>query len=303
MKFAALCAVPDAVAASRPGSELACLARLEAAEAQGYESVWLCDPASARLGHAPALHLIASALAARTTRIRIGTATALAPTLHPLRLAEEVALLDVMTGGRLDWAIGPASLSDESEEVFREQLDVLLFALAGERFAYDGRFFRIPELQCFPTPLQTPHPPLWLRAESIAVQQWAADAGHPLMTDAFATTESLTGGAGTARLVVRPVHVARTDAIARAEAGPALVALHRARGEASGEASAGEAGPLLEHCAIVGDAARCRDKLAELAEGIGLAALVAWHGFGTLPDEAALDSQRRLIDDVAPAFA
>ncbi|HZZ88547.1 MAG TPA: LLM class flavin-dependent oxidoreductase, partial [Caulobacteraceae bacterium] len=80
--------------------------RFEIMDRTGYDAVWLAEHHFSSFSVCPSVHMMATMAAARTTRLRIGTAVSLAPFYHPLRLAEEVALLDVISGGRLNWGAG-----------------------------------------------------------------------------------------------------------------------------------------------------------------------------------------------------
>ncbi len=82
------------------------LEQLTVAETQGYHAAWLAEHHFSRYGIGPSIHLTAANLAARTERIRIGTAVTILPFFHPLRVAEEIAMLDIMSNGRFDWGVG-----------------------------------------------------------------------------------------------------------------------------------------------------------------------------------------------------
>jgi alkanesulfonate monooxygenase SsuD/methylene tetrahydromethanopterin reductase-like flavin-dependent oxidoreductase (luciferase family) len=171
------------------------LEQLVEAEQQGYDSVWLAEHHFSRYGIGPAIHLTAAHLAARTSRVRIGTAVTILPFMHPIRVAEEIAVLDILSQGRIDWGVGRGYQRHEFEGygidieqshlIFREQLEIIRRAWTGERFAWDGEFFRFPELQVLPTPVQRPHPPIWIAALSPSTLEWAADRGYPILTDQF----------------------------------------------------------------------------------------------------------------------
>jgi alkanesulfonate monooxygenase SsuD/methylene tetrahydromethanopterin reductase-like flavin-dependent oxidoreductase (luciferase family) len=147
------------------------------AETLGFDTVWLAErhfsaPGGAALvssvGSAPLL--MATAIATRTSQIRIGTAVLLLPLGHPVRLAEEVATLDHLSQGRLDLGIGRSSFPraytgynipyEESRERFREYLEVMRLAWTQPRFSYAGRFYSCRDLEVIPKPYQQPHPPL-----------------------------------------------------------------------------------------------------------------------------------------------
>ena len=142
----------DAGPARGPGDRLRRLAR---AEEQGYRAAWIRAAGdSTRASDAGRSLFAASWLAARTESISVGLWAPLPPDLHPLRLAEDLAVLDLLSGGRLEWAPGG--------EAFSESLEIVLRAWSGEAFSHAGERFEFPELQCTPRPAQRPHPRLWL---------------------------------------------------------------------------------------------------------------------------------------------
>jgi alkanesulfonate monooxygenase SsuD/methylene tetrahydromethanopterin reductase-like flavin-dependent oxidoreductase (luciferase family) len=147
------------------------------AEAWGFDGVWLAErhfssPGGGALissiGSAPLL--LATAIATRTTRLRIGTAVLLLPLGHPVRLAEEVATLDQLSHGRLDLGIGRSSFPrayegynvpyEESRQRFQEYLEVMRLAWTQPRVSYTGKFYTCQDLEVVPKPAQHPHPPL-----------------------------------------------------------------------------------------------------------------------------------------------
>ena len=125
------------------------------------------------LDHAPSIGLFLAAVAQRTARIRIGSLVHLLPFYHPIRLIEEVCMLDHLSGGRLELGFGkgisaPEHLlwgldPDEAEARTDETLELLLAALAwdGGDFSFDGRFHRLADVPLEVRPQQRPHPPLW----------------------------------------------------------------------------------------------------------------------------------------------
>jgi alkanesulfonate monooxygenase SsuD/methylene tetrahydromethanopterin reductase-like flavin-dependent oxidoreductase (luciferase family) len=147
-----------------------------AAEQLGFDHVWIAEHHFSSYGYSPQPLLLAVAIAQQTARIRIGTAVLVLPLHHPVRLAEEIAMADVLSGGRLDVGIGRGyqpyeferfGLSlDESRARYEESLDIILKALSQQTFSHDGRFFTIPPTSVLPRPVQTPHPPVWTVAQS-----------------------------------------------------------------------------------------------------------------------------------------
>jgi len=155
----------------------AVLTTADLAETLGFDRIWLAErhfspPGGTALissiGSAPLL--LATAVAMRTSQLRIGTAVLLLPLGHPVRLAEEVATLDHLSQGRLDLGIGRSSLPraydgynipyEESRARFREYLDVMRLAWTQPRFSYTGAFYTCQDLEVLPKPYQQPHPPL-----------------------------------------------------------------------------------------------------------------------------------------------
>jgi alkanesulfonate monooxygenase SsuD/methylene tetrahydromethanopterin reductase-like flavin-dependent oxidoreductase (luciferase family) len=134
--------------------------------------------------------------AARTERLRIGTGVSLAPFYHPLRLAEEVALLDVVSGGRVNWGAGRGFARvefenfgvppEESASRFRETVEIVLRAWTEERLSFEGTHFHFDGVEVLPKPLQQPHPPVWMAATSESAIDWAAGRGFSILMDPHA---------------------------------------------------------------------------------------------------------------------
>jgi alkanesulfonate monooxygenase SsuD/methylene tetrahydromethanopterin reductase-like flavin-dependent oxidoreductase (luciferase family) len=147
------------------------------AESLGFESVWPVEQhfiSDLSIFSAPLLFL--AAVAERTKTLRLGIAIILLPLSHPIRIAEEVATLDVLSNGRVEFGIGrgaiPAHFSGfgipqgESRDRFLEGLEIVLAAWKNERLSYHGRFFQIDDLTVVPKPVQQPHPPLRVACNS-----------------------------------------------------------------------------------------------------------------------------------------
>jgi alkanesulfonate monooxygenase SsuD/methylene tetrahydromethanopterin reductase-like flavin-dependent oxidoreductase (luciferase family) len=143
----------------------------EAYDAAGFYSYHVAEHHSTPLGMAPSPGIFLSSLAQRTRRLRFGPLVYLLPLYHPLRLAEEIAMLDQISGGRLDVGIGRGISSLEatlygadpklSLELFEECLTVLRSAFASDRVAHSGKHYTYNDVPMTVTPLQRPHPPLW----------------------------------------------------------------------------------------------------------------------------------------------
>jgi alkanesulfonate monooxygenase SsuD/methylene tetrahydromethanopterin reductase-like flavin-dependent oxidoreductase (luciferase family) len=155
------------------------------AEQLGFESIWLSEHHFVDDGYCPSLLTLAAHVAARTTRARIGTSVLLLPFHDPLRVAEDAATVDILSGGRLDLGIGLGYRAEEFEVFgfprrqrpsrFEENLAILRKAWGNEPFTHAGRYRRIETpIRVTPQPLQQPHPPIWCAASSIPAAERAA---------------------------------------------------------------------------------------------------------------------------------
>ncbi|HWB48186.1 MAG TPA: LLM class flavin-dependent oxidoreductase [Stellaceae bacterium] len=172
------------------------LQRIEIMDKSGYDAVWLAEHHFSDFSICPSVHMVGTLAAARTKRLRIGTAVSLAPFYHPLRLAEEVALLDVLSGGRVNWGAGRGFARveftafgvppEESTSRFHEAVEIVLRAWRDEKVGFAGRHFTIEPVEVLPKPLQQPHPPVWMAATSDAALEWAASRGFSILMDPHA---------------------------------------------------------------------------------------------------------------------
>ena len=143
------------------------------AESWGFDSVWFSEHHLVDDGYLPALFPVIAAVGARTRRVRLGTAMLLAPLYHPLRLAEDAAVTDLLTGGRLDLGLAPGYRHAEFANlgVPREQrgarteetVEVLRRAWTGEPFSFHGKHLTFDdEITVAPVPQQAGGVPLWI---------------------------------------------------------------------------------------------------------------------------------------------
>jgi alkanesulfonate monooxygenase SsuD/methylene tetrahydromethanopterin reductase-like flavin-dependent oxidoreductase (luciferase family) len=148
------------------------LKRAKLAEELGFDSVWIAEHAFSEHGIISSPHSLLAAIAAQTTRVKVGVACSIVPWYHPLRLAQDLATLDVISAGRLIVGVGRGYQKREfdaygldiaeSRERFVEGMDIALQAWSQERMAYEGKFYTIPEVMVVPRPVQQPHPPIWM---------------------------------------------------------------------------------------------------------------------------------------------
>jgi alkanesulfonate monooxygenase SsuD/methylene tetrahydromethanopterin reductase-like flavin-dependent oxidoreductase (luciferase family) len=225
------------------------LEQMEWTEELGFDQIWLTEHHFIDYGLAVDPASLAAAAASRTRRVRIGLAAAILPFHHPLRLAEQIGLIDIISRGRLDVGVGrgnrPAEFAGynipqpENRERFEEAVEIMRRAWTEERFSYQGRFFSIKDARVIPKPWQRPHPPLYQVCASLDGIEGCAAHGWPMLNsmlfgsvDQLATNRNAYVAALrkngrdddeiTALLklwgVSRQIYVAPTDAQALAEA-------------------------------------------------------------------------------------
>jgi alkanesulfonate monooxygenase SsuD/methylene tetrahydromethanopterin reductase-like flavin-dependent oxidoreductase (luciferase family) len=167
----------------------------QAAETLGFRNVWLGEHHFSTYGYLSRPVQLASYIAAKTTRLRVGTAVIVVPLHHPLLIAEEIAMLDLLSGGRCDIGLGRGYQRYEFERFglqldtdgtrWNDSIDILLKSFEGKPFSYEGKLFKIPESVVFPRTVQKPHPPIWITAQSPYSLEAAVRRGFNVLTGGF----------------------------------------------------------------------------------------------------------------------
>jgi luciferase family oxidoreductase group 1 len=149
---------------------------MRSAEDLGFDSVWASEHHFSEYGFCASPALTLAAVAPQTRNIRLGTGVTVLPFNHPVRIAEEIALLDLISDGRVDFGVGrgfqPIEYrgfhvdQSQSHEIFDEALDIVLQAWTQQKLDYPGKHFRFEVEHVMPKPLQRPHPPVWVAAVS-----------------------------------------------------------------------------------------------------------------------------------------
>lgn len=164
------------------------------AELLGFFGVYLVEHHFTGRGQLSASLMLLAHLAARTSTIRLGTAVVVVPWHNPLMLAEQAAMVDVLSNGRLDLGLGRGYRDyefsgfgidiDTGQARFEETVAVLRRAWRDtERFSHDGAYWHFNDVEVDPRPVQQPHPPLWMGAGSPESIKRAADEGFKLYLD------------------------------------------------------------------------------------------------------------------------
>jgi alkanesulfonate monooxygenase SsuD/methylene tetrahydromethanopterin reductase-like flavin-dependent oxidoreductase (luciferase family) len=164
------------------------------AEKLGFSSVFLVEHHFTGFGQVSASMSLLAYLAARTERIRLGTAVVVLPWHNPILVAEQAATLDLLSNGRLDFGVGKGYRTyefsgfciapEEATERFDEAIDVIRTAWTSQgRFSHHGKRWHFDNVVVEPYPIQQPHPPFWLGAGSAESIRRAARDGYNLLLD------------------------------------------------------------------------------------------------------------------------
>jgi alkanesulfonate monooxygenase SsuD/methylene tetrahydromethanopterin reductase-like flavin-dependent oxidoreductase (luciferase family) len=317
------------------------LAEMTAAEDLGFDAVWLAEIHFQKGRSLLASPLVvASAIAARTKRVKIGIAVQVLPLSHPLRLAEDVATVDHLSKGRLDFGVGRSGLPghyqgfnipySESRDRFQETLEILIRAWTQDQFTFEGKYFQFRDVCVMPKPYQKPHPPLRVAATTEETYPMVGRMGRPIFI-AVRTTfisdlkryiggyhqgwrEAGHPGRGEVALIV-PVYVADTARRAREEPEASTMHFFRtiaealAKGGTNREDRGGRLGKMtydeiLDELVVYGTPEAVTERLLELREALGYSTLSVWMNVGGhIPHERVLASMRLFADRVAPRLS
>ncbi|MCB1739521.1 MAG: LLM class flavin-dependent oxidoreductase [Gammaproteobacteria bacterium] len=219
------------------------------AESVGFEACLIAEHHQSPNGHYPAPLMLAAAIAARTQRIRVGSSVLLAPLYHPVHLAEESAMLDVISSGRAILGLGigysprdfdPFGVSlGERASRMEDHLRFLKQAWTRDHVSFDGKHYSFEDVSIHPKPVQQPHPPIWVggavpRAIDRAARYGDAWIGFPFYdVDGVAERAKLyreraaVHGRGATVALRRDVWVAQDRDTAFAEYRPAIESFQR----------------------------------------------------------------------------
>ncbi len=313
----------------------------QAAETLGFRNVWLAEHHFSTYGYLSRPAQLATYIAAKTTRLRVGTAVIVVPLHHPLVIAEEIATLDLLAGGRVDIGLGRGYQHYEFERLgleldtarsrWEESVDILLKAFRGEPFTYDGKLFKIPETSVFPQPLQQPHPPIWVTAQSPESIEATVRRGFNVLTGGFGVPiermaefrrlfDRLVAEAKPARTlevgVQRAVYVTHSEADARAAAEEArwnmrvtlslrnhYERVERGRAIAVPAPKEPDLDDLLERYLVIGTPDTCIRQIKRIQELVGISHFNCSFWFGDLEHPRILKSMELFAREVMPAFA
>ena len=303
----------------------------ELADAGGFRSYHVAEHHATPLGMAPSPSVYLAAVAQRTRRLRFGPLVYLLPLYTPLRLIEEICMLDQLSGGRFELGVGrgisPYELAYSgvdflaAQEIYEESLEIILAGLRGGRLTHHGRHYTYRGVPMELEPVQKPHPPLW---QGVVRPDGAADAARrgvnivstlpgaalkPLV-DAYFEAHKPVPGVEPLVGMQRSMFVADTDAEALKVARPAyerwyasLTQLWRQFNTVPIRFADTLDRAIQQDTAIVGSPATVRAEVERHLAATGCNYFVGRFLYGNPPFEAALHSVELFAREVIPHFA
>ncbi len=325
------------------------LEQVDAAERWGLDVMWLAElHFEPRRSLLSAPLSVASAIAGRTRRIKIGIAVQVLPLCHPLRLAEEAATVDQLSHGRLIFGVGRSGVAQtyeaygvsyaESQDRFREILDIVRQAWTEPSFSYEGRYHRFKNVSVVPKPYQTPTPPIRIAASTPDTFPAIGRRGAPVFASVRHTTWAelakqiqsyheaweAAGHPGRGQVYVSaPTYIAETDERARAEPRDSIMHFYHEQADLL-EGAAKLVDPVtaerrmqrvrqlrrrtyedaLDANVLIGAPDTIAAKLRALQAEIGLSGILAELNCGGLiPHPQVLRALQLLCEAVKPGFA
>lgn len=315
--------------------------QVDSAERMGVDSIWLAEHhfSPDRSVLASPL-IIASALAARTSRIRIGLAVQVLPLTNPLRVAEEAATVDHISKGRFNFGIGRSGLTKyyhgynvpytESRSRFLEALDIIMKGWKQDKFSHQGEFHSFEDVTVVPKPYQKPHPPIRVAVAGADTFSLMGNLGYPIFISANTQMPVLQerlelyrqglkegGHSGPEDVVLRiPAYVAETAEKARSEPEASTFhAIDYGARELLRVAASDEVAERMKRIAntpydeilsrrvMYGTSEAVVERLQDYKEKLGISGVVLEMNYGgQIPSELVLNSIRLLMEKVAPKF-
>ena len=277
----------------------------------GFHSFWLPENHFGDHRAIPSPLTLLAAVAARTSRIRLGSTSYLLPIRHPVQAAEEVAVLDQLSNGRVILGVGRGLQAEmfevfsvaasDKRKLFQAKLEIMLSAWRGEALLHTEEGDAV---LLAPLPVQRPHPPVWVAAFGPLALKQVASLGLPYLASPIESLAALEGNYTTYHAALKSagqppvstVPVMRTVYVARSAQQAADV---RAQLQQSVPKKMRKPGVGVDDWAIVGDRAYCRDKLGEYIERLSISHLIVRGGIRTVEEAEQLCSHEALLDIVS----
>lgn len=308
------------------------LDQIRLADELGFDAVWLTEHHFSSVPYVPDVlgeygmsaspFALACAVSQITRRVRIGTAVKVIALEHPLRTAEDAALADLLSLGRLEFGVGLGYRKyefeglgiplEEKNERFKEALEIIIGAWTNEEFSYAGRFHQVPRLSLVPKPYQKPHPPVWI-ASRLGTKEiidftvknryqllsaWAPPAELRVTRDLFAAAMAEQGKPDQPFDLpcIRHVFVGETDAAAQRD-GEAAVEYYMKSTALFRPIGAHEREEM-----IFGSPDTCAARIERLSRTAGVNYVLCWMNFGGMPQDMVLRSMKLFAHQVMARF-
>jgi len=308
------------------------------AEELGYDSASLVEHHFQEDGECPSLLPTAAAMAARTSKIKIGTAMYLLPLHRPMQTAEDVAVVDNIANGRFIFGVAAGYRPEEfaghgeersgREKRMEEQLDILIRAWTTDSFSFSGKHYQIPNTSVNPKPVQKPHPPIWFGASTKGGFRRAAKWGSALVASPRHHLNELAehyrvygaflreyGRKADATPVIRQVYCAETTEKAEAESRDGIIYIQagmygrwaqtRPLKDDKGELVSG-AGEVtfqtFRERFIIGNPEQCIREIEKYRDKIGMDYLMCMMQFPGVDSQKTVESMRLFAKEVMPHF-
>jgi len=308
------------------------LEQIDVAESLAFDSFWVTEHHFRHFGgQMPSPSVILAAASQRTKRMRLGAAVSIIPMHNPLRIAEEFAMVDQLSGGRLNFGAGrgmhPTEYAvfgydwSDAQKRLPEALDIIVRAWSGAEFEWQGEHYQFPKLRVYPQPLQQPHPPIYITANRDPESfNMIGTRGHHLMTLPWIATneeqrprvemyKSALSAAGRSVndkdvFTMYPVYVAESDEQAKADV---IEHWHRWRGFALDAVGAAPGTPAHERIfphlsydamvrdsrGVFGGPETCARIFKRIIEVVGTTHIGLTFHFGGLGQDKVLKSMER----------
>jgi len=303
---------------------------VELYEKLGFYCYHLTEHHATTLGMASSPSVFLAAASQHTRTIKLGTLVYLLPLHHPVRLLEEIGMLDQLTGGRFQLGIGrggqPAEHSrfglaeEDLGPIFEEGLGILMQGLTGELKAHKGTYYDLPDVPLRIHPVQKPHPPLWYGTASSHRNAWAAEHDVNLLClipnarsrevfDDYREKLAARGKAEPCIGLARQLIVAPTDAEAERIAERAWKPFVKSfnwlvehLGRPAFPIAQTFSGAVDMGLAFAGSPASVRDFVGRARDEAGANYLALEIAFGDIGEEEAGQTARLFADEIAPSF-
>ena len=313
--------------------------QIEESERMGVDTIWLAEVHFSPYSVLSSPLIVASSVATRTSRVRIGIAVQVLPLTNPLRVAEEAATLDQISRGRLDFGVGRSGLTryykgynidySESSGRFQEAMEIITKAWGDGPFSHEGEFYSYQDVSVEPKPYQGPNLPIWVAAASADTFSMVGSMGYPIFVSTTTEGPELierlklyrdawrdAGHPGSGDVLLRiPAYVSENAEKARSEPEASTMYMIGYSAAQIGSAPSREVTERLERLAKVtyeevlrhkvmhGMPEEVVERIQGYKEELGITGLVLEMNYGgQIPNELVLRSIRQLTEKVMPEF-